>query len=298
MMSYKLQKSLDENGNSVQGFSSPLSGSSHKKPRRKKSSKNETVIKSHQIDGYQGNKDLNEVLRFIESNADNTRQKLGRAKHKDDSEDKKKRSTERRKDKESKIKRATSMEELSRTKLEDLTDKPAKERESKPERRSWGDDARDSFYYETGDVPDTDFQTVTKKRKPRRRADEPPPPRAPSPRARRVSAPPSDRSNDSNDDLDSVHSLPADARPARAAVSYADIARTRHNIPDLIESCNYYPEAAPAPDPDHYPALEPPPRPRDKPAPATLPDPDPHPDTRLALHKVHDELFFLKLLII
>ncbi|XP_026333105.1 uncharacterized protein LOC113240099 [Hyposmocoma kahamanoa] len=181
----EFKKSLDENGNSVQGFSSPLSGSSqHKKPRRKKSSKNETVITSHEINGYQGNKDLEELLRFIESNAEGGRaQKLPRAKHKDDAEDKggKKRSAERRKDKESKMKRATSMEELSRTKLEDLTDKPKKERRAdapaKAERRSWGDDARDAFYFRDEDdaapAPDADFQTVTKKRKPRRREPEP-----------------------------------------------------------------------------------------------------------------------------
>lgn len=270
-----LQKSLDENGNSVQGFSSPLSGSSqHKKPRRKKSSKNETVITSHEINGYQGNKDLEELLRFIESNAEGGRaQKLPRAKHKDDAEDKggKKRSAERRKDKESKMKRATSMEELSRTKLEDLTDKPKKERRAdapaKAERRSWGDDARDAFYFrdedEAAPAPDADFQTVTKKRKPRRRepepdaaaGDPPRPARGPSPRARRVSAPPSDRSNDSNDDMDSVHSLQSLAAPLPA--SYADIARTRHNIPDLIESCNFYDEPPPAkPPPEPYPALE------------------------------------------
>ncbi|RVE50236.1 hypothetical protein evm_005071 [Chilo suppressalis] len=314
------KKSLDENGNAVQGFSSPISGSSqHKKPRRKKSSKNETVITSHQIDGYQGNKDINEVLRFIESNAEHGRgAKLGRAKHKDDSDDKsgKKRSSERRKDKESKVKRASSLEELSRTKLEDLTDarEPPRRHDRKPrpdnkaERRSWGDDARDSFYYPTpasAPEPDaerepdhdhepdpepeppalvdvapepatelTDFQTVTKRRKPRRRADdterEPPRrPRPPSPRARRESAPPSDRSNDSNDDLDSVHSLPPPPPPPPPAphASYADIARTRHNIPDLIESCNFYAEGesatvrravdapATAGDADGYPAL-------------------------------------------
>ncbi|KAJ8713042.1 hypothetical protein PYW08_008346 [Mythimna loreyi] len=290
------KKSLDENGNSVQGFSSPLSGSSqHKKPRRKKSSKNETVIDCQQIDGYQGDKDVNELLRFIESNADNGRgAKLGRVKHKDDSDDKsgKKRSTERRKDKENKIKRASSLEELSRTKIEDLTDVPPatlrgdkKERRDQPakvERRSWGDDALYS------DVPDaaapdtaasdttapdtaaaaelTDFQTVTKKRKPRRRPDDAPPrrARAPSPR-RQESAPPSERSNDSNDDMDSVHSLPAAPQPAPPPppppmASYADIARTRHNIPDLIESCNFYAEgpaapAAAAADADGYPAL-------------------------------------------
>ncbi|CAK1590394.1 unnamed protein product [Parnassius mnemosyne] len=260
------KKSLDENGNAVQGFSSPLSGSSqHKKPRRKKSSKNETVIKSQEIDGYQGNKDLNEVLRFIESNADSARgNKIGRAKHKDDSDDKasKKRSTERRKDKENKIKRATSMEELSRTKLSDLTDKPVPRAEpAKAERRSWGEDAReprDTFYLRD-DTELTDFQTVTKKRKPKRRADEPEPARrarAPEPRPRRESAPPSDRSNDSTDDMDSLHSLPslpapapAPAAPQPAHASYADIARTRHNIPDLIESCNFYAEGEPAAEP-------------------------------------------------
>lgn len=240
---------------------------------------------------------MNELLRFIESNADNGRgPKLGRVKHKDDSDDKggKKRSTERRKDKESKMKRATSMEELSRTKIEDLTDLPQaplrgdkKERRAdvapaKPERRSWGDDA---LYDVTPDTATaaaaaelTDFQTVTKKRKPRRRADEherepaPRRARAPSPRPRRESAPPSDRSNDSNDDMDSVHSLPAappPAPPAAAAsaphASYAEIARTRNNIPDLIESCNFYAEGEGAPrrdtapvagDADGYPALE------------------------------------------
>ncbi|XP_050353104.1 uncharacterized protein LOC126775308 isoform X2 [Nymphalis io] len=288
------KKSLDENGNAVQGFSSPLSGSSQlKKPRRKKSSKNETVIKSHQIDGYQGNKDLNEVLRFIESNAEGARgPKLGRVKHKDDSDDKggKKRSTERRKDKESKMKRATSMEELSRTKLEDLTDKPAlrtaKPRGSaapaKPERRSWGDDARALLYRApTSADPEpptlelTEFQTVTKKRKTRRRTDDSEREtdaaqrrtRLPSAEARArpsdpASAAPSDRSNDSNDDMDSVHSLPALAPAAPAPppppphASYADIARTRHNIPDLIESCNFYAEgeAEPRLDPGSVPA--------------------------------------------
>ncbi|CAB3220612.1 unnamed protein product [Arctia plantaginis] len=281
-------KSIDENGNSVQGFSSPLSGSSqHKKPRRKKSSKNETVIDCQQIDGYQGDKDVNELLRFIESNADNGRgAKLSRVKHKDDSDDKtgKKRSSERRKDKESKIKRASSLEELSRTKIEDLTDategslrgekKDRREHApAKQERRSWGDDAREPLEPAPSEL--TDFQTVTKKRKPRRRADESerdPPRRArpPSPRARRESAPPSDRSNDSNDDLDSVHSLPDAPRPPPAPAlpaphaSYAEIARTRHNIPDLIESCNFYaegegaprPETAPPGDADGYPALD------------------------------------------
>ncbi|KAJ8711379.1 hypothetical protein PYW07_008621 [Mythimna separata] len=268
------KKSLDENGNSVQGFSSPLSGSSqHKKPRRKKSSKNETVIDCQQIDGYQGDKDVNELLRFIESNADNGRGAKLRVKHKDDADDKsKKRSAERRKDKESKLKRASSLEELSRTKLEDLTDVPEprdkKERRDQPakvERRSWGDDA---LYSDAPDAANelTDFQTVTKKRKPRRRTDDAPPrrARAPSPR-RQDSAPPSERSNDSNDDMDSVHSLPAAPQPAPPPppppqASYADIARTRHNIPDLIESCNFYAEGAPpaaaAPaDADGYPAL-------------------------------------------
>ncbi|CAK1541538.1 unnamed protein product [Leptosia nina] len=263
------QKSLDENGNAVHGFSSPVSGSSqHKKPRRKKSSKNETVIKSHQIDGYQGNKDLNEVLRFIESNAEGGRGPKMRAKHKDDADDKgKKRCSERRKDKENKIKRASSLEELSRTKLEDLTDKPAARHwptapPAKPERRSWGDDARAALLSDETEL--TDFQTVTKRRKARRRTDEHDPSGdARTPRtlpSRRLS--PSERSNDSNDDMDSVHSLPADAPqsrskttpsaatpaaplpPTSAAVhaSYADIARTRHNIPDLIESCNFYSE--------------------------------------------------------
>ncbi|KAF9407728.1 hypothetical protein HW555_012348 [Spodoptera exigua] len=261
------KKSLDENGNSVQGFSSPLSGSSqHKKPRRKKSSKNETVIDCQQIDGYQGDKDVNELLRFIESNADNGRgPKLGRVKHKDDSDDKsgKKRSTERRKDKENKIKRATSMEELSRTKIEDLTDvtesplrSDKKERRSdapnKAERRSWGDDARDTILY--SDPPDcpaaaelTDFQTVTKKRKPRRRTDEPEPAprrtRPPSPRPRRESAPPSDRSNDSNDDMDSTSRahVTTSLTSSSPATSYGDGAAP--------------PAAAPA-DADGYPALD------------------------------------------
>lgn len=245
------------------------------------------MIDCQQIDGYQGDKDVNELLRFIESNADNGRgAKLSRVKHKDDSDDKtgKKRSSERRKDKESKIKRASSLEELSRTKIEDLTDATEgslrgdkKERRehapAKQERRSWGDDARDTLEPPPSEL--TDFQTVTKKRKPRRRTDEPerdPPRRArpPSPRPRRESAPPSDRSNDSNDDLDSVHSLPDAPRPPTAPglsaphASYAEIARTRHNIPDLIESCNFYaegegaprPEAAPPGDADGYPALD------------------------------------------
>lgn len=40
-----------------------------------------------------------------------------------------------------------------------------------------------------------------------------------------VSSPPSDKSNDSNDDLDSIHSLPADASGERFQASYADMAR-------------------------------------------------------------------------
>lgn len=314
-----LQKSLDENGNAVQGFSSPLSGSSqHKKPRRKKSSKNETVIDCQQLDGYRGDKaDVNELLRFIESNPETRGPKM-RAKHKDDTDDKatKKRSSERRKDKE-KVKRASSLEELSRTKLEDLTARAATA--PKPERRSWGDaspsapapapsptpapapapapasvpeprpatppetepeieepiELPTAFELPALPLPDpiveqADFQTVTKKRKPRRRTEEAPRrTRQPSPR-RQESAPPSDRSNDSNDDMDSVHSLPqpgAAIPPAVPHASYADIARTRHNIPDLIESCNYYTEGEsngeirrveiPAPiETDGYPALE------------------------------------------
>lgn len=357
-----LQKSLDENGNSVQGFSSPLSGSSHnKKPRRKKSSKNETVIKSHQIDGYQGNKDLNELLRFIESNEEQGK-KLGRVhpKHKDDADDKgKKRSSERRKDKE-RATRASSLEERSRTTIAELTGRPKKEaappaRPRAPRaaaRRSWGDDQRHDYYYEepaalpapppahpphndkkktkpakTDATPEPhsdtalelmDFQTVTKKKKQRKRFEDGAggpnaeltyrKPRLSSPDRRRKSAPPSDKSNDSNDDMDSVHSLPADAgrpppaarAPAAAAppapappphISYADIARTRHNIPDLIESCNFYadeaePGRAPreptvplAYDADSYPALEArlPRRARDKPRPPAK-EPPPEPD--------------------
>ncbi|XP_037872232.1 uncharacterized protein LOC119629673 isoform X2 [Bombyx mori] len=234
------KKSLDENGNAVQAFSSPLAGSGqHKKPRRKKSSKNETVIDCRQIDGYQGDKDVNELLRFIESDAESARPKLGRAKHRDDNDDKaaKKRSTERRKDKDHKAKRASSLEELSRTTLEELTG-PRADPAPKPERRSWG---------ETRDDPDpdpvpvgelTDFQTVTKRRKPRRRLDEQPRRRHEPP------APPSDHTgpNDSGDELESAHSPPPAAPPAPPPASYADIARTRHNIPDLIESCNYYAE--------------------------------------------------------
>ncbi|KOB73904.1 Uncharacterized protein OBRU01_08217 [Operophtera brumata] len=315
LLSIVFQKSLDENGNAVQGFSSPLSGSSqHKKPRRKKSSKNETVIDCQQLDGYRGDKaDVNELLRFIESNPETRGPKM-RAKHKDDADDKatKKRSSERRKDKE-KVKRASSLEELSRTKLEDLTARAAPA--PKPERRSWGDASPSApapipppapapapaslpepkpatpppetepeieepielpaaLELPALPLPDpiveqADFQTVTKKRKPRRRTEEAPRrTRLPSPR-RQESAPPSDRSNDSNDDMDSVHSLPQPgaAVPVVPHASYADIARTRHNIPDLIESCNYYNEGEsngeirrveiPAPiETDGYPALE------------------------------------------
>lgn len=275
------------------------------------------------MDGYQGNKDVNELLRFIESDADNNRShKLNRmhAKHKDDSDDKvgKKRATNR-KDKE-KIKRANSMEELSRTKLEDLTDKPdgsirkgKKERwttdavqPAHNERRSWGDDSSDAFFYPAEDIPlppapvatapaqhkekkkakhtkstdsaptvthempvETtielmDFQTVTKKKKPRKKCEDSEggggdvshrKNRNNSPERRRKSAPPSDKSNDSNDDMDSVHSLPGHPAP-RPHASYADIARTRHNIPDLIESCNFYSEPVPsAPTTDTTPAL-------------------------------------------
>lgn len=234
-----------------------------------------------------------------------------RAKHKDDSDDKatKKRSSERRKDKE-KVKRASSLEELSRTKLEDLTARAAPT--SKPERRSWGDPTPSAPASEPTPSPDpdsepkesttpppetepeidepieilttfelpmlplpepiveqTDFQTVTKKRKPRRRTEEAHRrTRQPSPR-RQESAPASDRSNDSNDDMDSVHSSHqpgATIPPPIPHASYADIARTRSNIPDLIESCNYYTEGAdheiqrgelPAPtETDGYPALE------------------------------------------
>lgn len=95
-----------------------------------------------------------------------------------------------------------------------------------------------------------------------------------------VSFPASDKSNDSNDDLDSIHSLPAEVSGERLQASYADMARAataaattpprplpeasppvatsstqvvhtqinptitipprHHNFPDLIESCNYY----------------------------------------------------------
>ncbi|XP_063833258.1 caskin-1-like [Ostrinia nubilalis] len=248
---YRLQKSLDENGNAVQGFSSPVSGSGqHKKPRRKKSSKNETVIKSHQIDGYQGNKDLNEVLRFIESHAE-------RPKH----DKHKKRSAERRKDKD-KPPRASSLEELSRTTLEELT-APAPAPPPEPEPAP-------------PEPEPADFQTVTKRR------------------AKRRPRPPAPGSNDSNDDLDPAGSPPAAPPPPPPAASYADIARTRHNIPDLIESCNFYAEGeAPPPEPpraDDYPALgprarhKPPPRaPRTDRAPPPAPQPAPAPDV-VCLH--------------
>lgn len=402
-MRYLFQQALDENGNSVQTVTPALSSSSQhlKKPKRKQKCKNETEIKSDDIDGYRGTQAIDDIIKFIESNAPDTKPKPhpkanpalngklsardGKAATREEGQDKggKKRSTERRtKDcKMDKLKKSNSMEELSHSKLDDLTSgskdilslRKSKKQSTfdqvdindpkRSDRRSWGNDGSDTYYPHDNhmDVDDnfsanvsnssstqssvtgptvkpkkpkpvkvsytqstdlviepvletSDFQTVTSKKKIRKRHS----PcddtrgrmnnsfshrdysgkhgrgfnsgfslndrdaiykrigRAGSAERRHTSAssPPSDKSNDSNDDLDSVHSLPAEASGERLQASYADMARAavasvmarpppalspppppapvlpqrHHNVPDLIESCNYYSNERPAPD--------------------------------------------------
>ncbi|XP_077298493.1 uncharacterized protein LOC143919826 [Arctopsyche grandis] len=368
------KKNFDENYNAVQNIGS-ITGTSQpnqkNQKKRKKLYKNETQTLAELIDGYRGDEKLDDIIKFIESDADNVKHhgknqsksntgigingKVTINKSKDDNDhDKssKKRSTERRvKDKlETKLKRANSMEELSRRKFDDLTspkdslsfrktkktcvfESASVSNGKNNERRSWCSDESEPYcktdnrnndsddrttptdliastssismtkqkkskaspaeldisiidYDPFYAIETSDFQTVTKKKKIRKR-------HSPSDEGRNrpnfyahnvqnmrpsnggrsnqerdtlykrfgngahpsVSSPPSDKSNDSNDDLDSVHSLPADASGERFQASYADMARAappvspppsappvsrQHNFPDLIESCNYY----------------------------------------------------------
>lgn len=360
-----------QNIGSITGTSQP---NQKNQKKRKKLYKNETQTLAELIDGYRGDEKLDDIIKFIESDADNVKHhgknqsksntgigingkvtSIRDHKSKDDNDhDKssKKRSTERRvKDKlETKLKRANSMEELSRRKFDDLTspkDSLSFRKNKKTcvfesasvsngknnERRSWCSDESEPYckadnrnndsdeqttptdlivstssisiskqkkskvsptemdisivdYDPFYAIETSDFQTVTKKKKIRKR-------HSPSDEGRNkpnfyahnvqnmrpsnggrsnqdrdtlykrfgngahpsVSSPPSDKSNDSNDDLDSVHSLPADASGERFQASYADMARAapsvspppsappsgrQHNFPDLIESCNYY----------------------------------------------------------
>lgn len=178
---------MDENFNAVQNQNSitGTSQSNQKKSKRKKLYKNETQTLSQFIDGYRGDKALADIMKFIESDADNVKNHSIQSKSntglningkvsssrdnksKDDNENdksNKKRSTERRmKDKlETKLKRANSMEELSRRKFDDLT--PTKDstfRKSKKssvlesnsisngknnERRSWCNEESEPYY--------------------------------------------------------------------------------------------------------------------------------------------------------
>ncbi|GLH13988.1 Uncharacterized protein GBIM_18446 [Gryllus bimaculatus] len=65
-------KSLDENGNAVNRLESTNSNSTERKGKQRKTKTNNdrNVIMSQNIEGYRGDKDIDTVLKFIESNSD------------------------------------------------------------------------------------------------------------------------------------------------------------------------------------------------------------------------------------
>ncbi|XP_063979737.1 uncharacterized protein LOC135163829 isoform X2 [Diachasmimorpha longicaudata] len=117
------KKSLDENGNAVQGHNGE-----RKKTRRKHTQEpNVIVYKAENVEGHQGNEDIDSLINFIE----NKESKGKKGKTSGGSTVKVKTSTgakprSREKDSKreqlpSKLQKANSLEEISKTKLEDLT---------------------------------------------------------------------------------------------------------------------------------------------------------------------------------
>ncbi|XP_015119684.1 uncharacterized protein LOC107042938 [Diachasma alloeum] len=117
------KKSLDENGNAVQGHNGE-----RKKTRRKHTQEpNVIVYKAENVEGHQGNEDIDSLINFIE----NKESKGKKGKTSGGSTVKVKTSTgakprSREKDSKreqlpSKLQKSNSLEEISKTKLEDLT---------------------------------------------------------------------------------------------------------------------------------------------------------------------------------
>ncbi|XP_011296830.1 uncharacterized protein tyf isoform X2 [Fopius arisanus] len=116
------KKSLDENGNAVQGHNGE-----RKKTRRKHTQEpNVIVYKAENVEGHQGNEDIDSLINFIEN-----KEAKGKKSKTSGSAVKVKTSTAakprgREKDSKreqlpSKLQKANSLEEISKTKLEDLT---------------------------------------------------------------------------------------------------------------------------------------------------------------------------------
>lgn len=193
-----LQKNFDENGNTVSTFNTSTNNSSStsnssetRKPKKPKpkTDRNVTISKPESFKGFCGDKDVDSLVKFIEATNNDSKQN-----HKNKSNlinnvnknitklnESKKRSTERKsKDKSEKLKKSNSLEEISKTKIEDLTTesgttslrRATKKQatfddifpDQKGDRRSWGTEEGQQYY--CNDNLESDKQVKRKSVKP------------------------------------------------------------------------------------------------------------------------------------
>lgn len=163
------QKSLDENGNSLQAFNSTMASSQQQnalkikreKPKQKKSDRNVKVIRSEEVVGHRNETNIDLLVQFIENDVNpkkmNGFSKMNKSNYKSDNisnnkqrylEDKTKKKDRKNKDLQRNLFKSNSLEEVSCSVLEDLTNdnssitmrgKPKKESNSSNDRRSWGE---------------------------------------------------------------------------------------------------------------------------------------------------------------
>lgn len=115
------KKSLDENGNSLQTYNGE-----RKKPRRKHTQEhNVKVYNSENVEGHRHDNDIETLVNFIENN--NSKSKKGktgnpvRVKTSSGTKPRTREKDTKREQLPSKLQKANSLEEISKTKLEDLT---------------------------------------------------------------------------------------------------------------------------------------------------------------------------------
>jgi len=195
-------KPLDENGNALACVRMDSNCLDRKKQRRVKAKNDRNTILSEEIEGFRGGADIDTLMEYIESpsldsksNKARTNQSNGtRNNVKVRAKEEEPRSIKRRKDK---FQRCNSLEEISKTKLEDLTEEGSSERvngSSHPlakkqvtlddaqlgKKSSWGDEvvattripeAKDNRQERTSPEPvqDSEFHVVTKKQRKKKR---------------------------------------------------------------------------------------------------------------------------------
>jgi hypothetical protein len=115
------KKSLDENGNALQTYNGE-----RKKPRRKHTQEhNVKVYNAENVEGHQGNEDIDSLINFIENKESKSKKgKTGNPVRVKTSSGAKPRTREKDTKREQlppKLQKSNSLEEISKTKLEDLT---------------------------------------------------------------------------------------------------------------------------------------------------------------------------------